>query len=186
MPHPLQHRLRARAGVLYRSYARKRTVVTSPAVMQAVRRVVQRKRYCLLVTHGHDGVHARVVQPFPPDESFTVWLGASPASRKVRELQERPQASLVYEDDRAQACVVLEGVVHVVDDLAILRRRFMPMWRAFFPEGPDQGFVALRFETERMEVIDFSRHVTPEPFGLRAATVVRGPDATWVLLGHRS
>jgi general stress protein 26 len=139
-----------------------------------------RKKYCLLATHGDGAIDARVLQPFPPDDDFTVWLGTSPASRKARQVSRDPGATLVYQDDARSACVVLVGAVTLVDDLAERRRRFVPLWRAFWPDGPEgPDFVLLRFVPSRIEVWDARRRITPIPFGLRSACAVRGEDGAW-------
>jgi general stress protein 26 len=174
------HRFWSWLGLRYRKWARSKASVTATSVLHAARTITRRKKHCLLATRSADGIGARVLQPWRPDDEFTVWLGTDPSSRKADELRTCARASLAYQDDRHQACVVLVGEALLVTDPEVCRRRFMPMWRAFFPEGPEKGFVTVRFTTERIELIDFSRHVTPEPFGLRAATLVRR-DAAWVL-----
>ncbi len=150
-------------------------------MLGAARATIRRTRYCLLATRASDGAtSARVVQPHPPEGSeLAVWLGTSPGTRKVRELRGDPHATLVYQDNRRSASVVLQGRVDVVEDLSLRRKYFMPSWIAFFPGGPDGDFVLLRFVPDRLEVIDFARHVTPEPFGQRALALERR-DGAWV------
>jgi hypothetical protein len=75
--------------------------------------------------------------------------------------------------------VVLVGHARVIDDVEERRRRFMPSWWAFFPDGPEGDYVLIRFEPIRIEVWDAARRITPEPFGLRAARLARSGD-TWV------
>ncbi|MEW5854034.1 MAG: pyridoxamine 5'-phosphate oxidase family protein [Myxococcota bacterium] len=167
----LPDRLLRRLALLWRRFGQARDLSTHPrAVLAAARSTMQRKPYCLLVTTSPEGAHARVLQPFPPDEELRVWLGTSPRSRKVAELRADPRATLVYEDDRRGACVALSGDVEVVEDVGARRAHFMRSWWAFFPEGPEgDDFVLLRFEPRRLEVWDASRRITPEPFGLASA-----------------
>ncbi len=47
------------------------------------------------------------------------------------------------------------------------------------PSFQAEDFVLLRFVPDRLEVIDFARHVTPEPFGQRALALERR-DGAWV------
>ena len=165
----------------YRRWAIPRIRSGVQPVLAAARATMHRKKYCLLATTAGDGgINARVLQPFPPDAEFTVWLGTSPASRKAGQLAARLPATLVYEDDARSACVVLGGTVTLVDDLAERRRRFSPFWRAFWPDGPEgPDFILLRFAPSRIEVWDARRRITPIPFGLRSARVVRSEDGTW-------
>lgn len=141
---------------------------------------MRRRKFCLVTTVGHDGVSARVLQPFPPDPDLAVWFGSSASSRKVAELGTDPRATVVYQDDSAAACVVLVGRIAVVNSLAVRQRRFMPTWYAFWPEGPTSAdFVVLHFVPHRLEVWDATRGITPEPFGLRSACLTRR-DGVWI------
>jgi general stress protein 26 len=178
-PATLRTRLARRLALAFRSWARRRARGGVEAVLRAARATMRRKKYCLLVTAGEDGPDARTLQPFPPGPGLEVWLGTSPRSRKAAQLRADPRATLVYEDDRKAACVTLAGRVELVDGLEERRRRFMPSWWAFWPDGPEgEDFVLLRFRPERIEVWDAARGITPDPFGLRCASLVLR-DGAW-------
>jgi len=178
---PFLTRIVKALAAAFRRRSRGKHVETAEAALQAARRTMMRKKYCLLTTMGADGPSARVLQPFPPRDDFAVWLGTSPASRKVAELRADDRATLVYQDDARAACVSLVGRVRILDSVEVRRKGFMPMWWAFFPEGPEgDDFVVLCFEPHRIEVWDASRGITPEPFGLRSAELTR-ETGRWVL-----
>ena len=158
-----------------------RTRLDAEHVLRSARATMRRKRYCVLATSGADGVDARVLQPFAPDDDLGVWLGTHRGSRKARQIEETGRATLVYEDDAKSACVTLVGRARLVDDPALREAHFGGLWYAFFPRGPiEDDYVLVRFEPERVEVVDFTRHVTPAPFGLRAAVLTRRAG-TWAL-----
>ncbi|AGW13480.1 putative pyridoxamine 5'-phosphate oxidase-like FMN-binding protein [Megalodesulfovibrio gigas DSM 1382 = ATCC 19364] len=163
----------------YRRKAQARNCTTTASILAAARATMARKKYCLLATYGAEHIGARVLQPFPPGPDFEVWLGTSPRSRKVAQLRNDSRATLVYQDDSKAACVVLVGQVEVVENVMERRQRFMPKWWAFFPDGPrGDDYVLLRFRPERIEIWDASRGITPEPFGLHAAMLIRR-DGAW-------
>jgi general stress protein 26 len=173
LPASLGDRLLRKLALAFRRRARSRARGGVDSVLRAARATMRRKKYCLLVTAGEDGPAARTLQPFPPGSDLTVWLGTSPRTRKVAELRADPRATLVYQDDSRSACVALTGRVDLVEELAERRRRFMPTWWAFWPDGPEgDDFVLLRFAPDRVEVWDAHRRITPEPFGLRSARLV--------------
>ena len=152
-------KLAARLGRWYRGYARARAREDLPHVLGAARATIRRTRYCLLATRASDGAtSARVVQPHPPEGSeLAVWLGTSPGTRKVRELRGDPHATLVYQDNRRSASVVLQGRVEVVEDLSLRRKYFMPSWIAFFPGGRLRSS-ALRPGSPRGDRLRATRH----------------------------
>jgi general stress protein 26 len=143
---------------------------------------MRRRRYCVVATPGGGvDVHARLVQPSPPHpESLAVRIGTSRTSRKVRELERTGRATLIYEDAPRDACVVLVGAARVLTAEEARLVPFPPLFHAFFPQGPAQDdFVFVEVVPDRLEVIDFARKVTPEPFGLAPAVLVR-QGGRWV------
>jgi general stress protein 26 len=162
------------AAGAYRRWAVPRSAEDLDSVWSAAWATVRRKRYALLATRAEEGVHGRVVQPHPPNADFETWIGTRTSSRKVHELERDPRATLVYQDDARVACVTLIGGVTIHRDLPAAERRFMPAWHAFWPEGRESpDFVNLRFRPEVIEVWDGLRGITPPPFGLASARLVR-------------
>ena len=135
--------------------------------------------YCVLVTSGPTGPSARTVQPFPADENLTVYLGTDPTSRKVQEVKARGDAVLVYQRVRDRACVVAYCHADPLTDEPSRRKYFMPFWRAFWPAGPLDRFVVIRCVPYALEIWDARRGITPAPFGLRSARLVRTDDGSW-------
>jgi general stress protein 26 len=121
------------------------------------------------------------MQPFPPEEDLTIWMGASPGSRKVREIERYWRVSLAYAYAEVGAYVTLLGTATVVTDLHQRRHYWRETFRPFWPEGPeDRDYALIRFEPERIEVMHLQRDVAPEPYGLRPAILVRQGD-TWLV-----
>ena len=163
-----------------RAIGTRRHVESTTRVLRAARQVMCSKTYALLVTDGDEGPDARVIQPFRPDRSFRIHLGTAASSRKARQIAATGRAVLVYERDRDRACVVAHCTARLLDDQASRHRYFMPLWRAFWPEGPDDDFVVIQCHPEVIEVWDARRGITPRPFGLRSARLVRN-GTTWIL-----
>ena len=177
----LCNRLMTFLALRWRRWASARVRESPGEVLSAARITMRRKKYCVLATLGDATVDARVVQPFAPDRHFTVWLGTRRGSRKHEQILRNPAATLAYQDDARGACAVLVGRVAVVEDISERRVRFKPFWHAFWPEGPEAAdFVLLRFVPSRIEVWDAWRRITPAPFGLKAAALVRGVKGDWV------
>lgn len=145
-------------------------------VLAAARTVMRSKRFCLLVTDSTEGSDARVVQPFRPNADLVVHVGTSAHSRKLQQIQRSGRALLAYERDRDGACVVAHCSAEVLEDMATRRRYFMPLWHAFWPAGPEDDFVVIRCVPDRLEVWDARRGITPPPFGLTSAQLVRTPE----------
>ncbi len=173
----LASRLGAAAGSAYRAWATRRVDDTVAGALRAARSTMMRKTYCVLVTGG-DGSppSARVAHPFRPREDWTVVVGTDPSSRKVNEVRRTGHCLLVYEDDRRLAGATVECAAEVVEDPDQSPRHFMPTWRAFWPDGPDDSFVAIVCTPVAIEVWDGMRGITPAPFGRASKRLVRSHD----------
>jgi len=66
----------------------------------AARAVMQKARYCSLVTLGAEGQLQGQGGSIPlrPDEAMTVWIGTNPVTRKVAEVRNDPRATLICAD----------------------------------------------------------------------------------------
>ncbi|NWG17547.1 MAG: pyridoxamine 5'-phosphate oxidase family protein [Chloroflexi bacterium] len=152
--------------------------MTPEALLDIVHKIIEAAVYGFLITLDESGQpNARVMQPFPPEADLTIWFGVSPHSRKVRELRRDSRATVTFYDPAKIAYVALAGSCQIVDDLEERRARWMEEWRLFFTAGPEgDDYALVRFTPERIEVMDFTRQVTPPPFGLAHTDLVRDGD----------
>ncbi len=177
----IRGRVVQRMASWYRRNGIRRTDVSTESILHAARSTIDRSRYCVLVTSAGDVPAARVVQPRRPDDEFIIHIGTSPTSNKAGDIRRTGRAALVYTDYRRGAGVTVRCAAELLGDPATRRRHFLPVWRAFWPAGPDDpGFVVLRCIPTAIEVWDRSRGITPAPFGLAAARIDR-VGGTWTL-----
>ena len=144
--------------------------------------ILRAAEYCFLITLAGSGpAQARLMMPFDPEEDLRIWMAASPASRKVRELQADGSATLGYPLAQDGAYVTLLGTATIEDDLELRRRYWRRRFVQFWPDGPEgDDYVLIRFVPARIELMNFTEGVVPEPYGLRAATLVRDGDL-WII-----
>jgi general stress protein 26 len=159
------------------------TMLTAEYVLDACRTMLKHTTYCFLVTQGKEGwCSARLVQPILDNiDDFVLWFGTNPHLRKVREIEANPRATVAIANDGEHANLVLYGTVTIEKDVPTRERQWLTSWQPFFPGGPaGQLYVVLRFETERMEVLNFKRNIAPDPYGLCPAVLVRD-SGSWTL-----
>jgi general stress protein 26 len=153
-------------------------MLTGEYVLEVAKHTIIATEYCFLMTQGTAGqIHARLMQPFVPEEDLTLWFGTSPRSRKVRDIQQHNQVTVAFHQAIANAYVALGGSAQVEDNLTARQQWWREEWRAFFPAGPTgEDYVLIQVVPSRLEVMSFARQVTPAPFGLRPAVLVRRGD----------
>ena len=161
--------------------------ITPQHLLDVTMTTIQAAEHCFLITLGQDGgPQARLMLPFPPEQNLTIWMGASPRSRKVRELRADPRATLGYDCAAEGAYVTLLGTASIEDDLALRRKYWRRRFVQFWPDGPEaDDYVLIRFVPSRIELMNVAQEVVPEPYGLRAAVLVRRARE-WVVAGEES
>lgn len=128
-------------------------------VCEAVAKIAE---YAVLSTlsRGEDGVtrvESRPIAPFPINPGLnTIHFSSNRLSRKMKQLEENPQASITYLDSSGVGYVTAKGRAKILD-----RVESAALWRdelfLFYPEGPlgtasePSRYVVIEFEPERIE-----------------------------------
>jgi general stress protein 26 len=155
--------------------------MTAADWLEVARITVESKEYCFFITHSESGhANARLVQPFKPEEDFTIWFGTSPRSRKVREIAANDQVTVTYENAGDHAYVTLLGRAQVERDVDARRKYWRVEWARFWPAGPgDEDYVLIKFVPSRIELMNIYRNVVPDPRMQPAVLVREGEE--WVV-----
>ncbi len=159
-------------------------LMTPETLLGVVRKTLQAATYCFFITAGDEGgwPAARLMQPFAPQDDLTIWMGTSPASRKVRDVQQNHRVTLASMDMQENAYITMLGLASLEEDIGERQRFWRDAWSAFFPQGPTgDDYVLLRFVPERIEIMNFAQQITPPPVGLKPAVLLRSGEA-WALL----
>jgi general stress protein 26 len=124
-------------------------------LISAAREIMEASRYAALVTLTESGTpRARMMDPFPPDSQFVVWMGTNRASRKVEDLQRNPRVLVYYDDPSGAGYVSIEGTARLVDDPAEKDRRWKEEWSPFYPDR-DATYLLIAITPARMEVLNY-------------------------------
>jgi general stress protein 26 len=150
-------------------------------LLAITRDTIKAAEFCFLITlTPANQVHARLMQPYPPENDLTIWFGVSPTSRKVQEIQINPQVTLAYSFAEQGAYVTLHGSASVETNLALRQKYWRESFAQFWPAGPTgEDYALVKVIPTRIELMNIARRVAPKPFGLRAVVLVRHND-TWV------
>jgi general stress protein 26 len=144
-------------------------------LLETARSTIKNGEYCFFITQGESGSpNARLMQPYEPEADMTVWLGASPRARKIRDLRRNNEVTLAFFDPRETGYVTLQGTAEVVENLELRRKYWRVYWNDFYPGGPESDdYVLIKFTPNRIEMMNFAQKVMPQPYGLRPAILRR-------------
>ncbi len=154
-------------------------------ILDIAKATIEAAKYCHLITLSGSGhAHSRVMQAFGPEEDLTFWFGASPRSRKVREMRANCCATLAFLHAPEAAYVSVHGEATIEEDLELREKYWRELFWQFWPDGPaGDDYVVIRFVPSRIEVMNVQKGVAPDPFGLRPAALERRGDF-WVEVDH--
>lgn len=124
-------------------------------VLAAAREIIDKARYCTLITVGEDGQpQARIVDPFPPDGDMTIWIGTNPLTRKVAQIRKAPRVTLLYFDTTGMRFVTLLARAEVVTDPAEKAKRWKEEWaRLYKDRNRGDDYTLVRVAPFRLEIV---------------------------------
>lgn len=121
---------------------------------QAARELINRVGKCALITLDEAGQpQVRTMDPFEPEQDFTVWLATNPKSRKVKQIENNPMVTLYYADGD-NGYVSLYGSAELVNDQAEKDTRWKEGWEQFYPNRKE-GYLLIKVKPSRIEIIDY-------------------------------
>lgn len=145
------------------------------ALLALARKLVGEVTFCVAATQGENGdTNARVVQPRPLGEDWTVDFITNRRCRKVRDIERSGRMTLLYQHDADRSYVCLMGPTEIVDDRELKRATWTDAHDRWNPGGPeDPATVYARLRPDRIELWSAAHGVIPEPTGYSAAVLIR-------------
>jgi general stress protein 26 len=143
------------------------------AVVKAAAGIMQRARFCTLVTMGDDGhPQARIMDAFPPDAQMVVWMATTPFSRKVAEIRKDPRVTLSCFDPNSMGYATLLGRAALVADPAEKAKRWKDDWAKIYKDkNRGDDYLLIKVTPIRLEVSAESEGIKNDPKTWRAVIV---------------
>lgn len=134
-------------------------------ILPAARKLMEKARYCALITIGPDGrAESRIIDAFAPEPDMTVWLATSTVTRKVEQIRKDPRVTLFYWDQASMGYVTIIGDATLVSDAAEKAKRWKEDWAKFYSDknrGPD--YLLVRVTPRRLEVVSLADGLVNDP-----------------------
>jgi general stress protein 26 len=143
------------------------------AIVKVAAGIMERARFCTLVTLGEDGFpQARVVDAFPPDGTMTVWIATAPVTRKVAQIRKDPRVTLTYFDAGSMGYVTLLGKATLVTDPAEKATHWKTDWARLYKDANrGDDYLLIRVTPVRLEVSAEGQGISNDPKTWRPAIV---------------
>ena len=152
-------------------------------LLRAARAVMKQADYCFFISHGKEGeIHSRLMHPFEPDDDFTIWLGASPDSRKAREIRTNNHTTLSYMNPRTTGYVTILGTATLEGSVDLRYKYWRAYWSDMYPGRPENmDYILIKVVPHRIEMMNFEESALPQPYGLKPVGLAR-KDTEWSLI----
>jgi general stress protein 26 len=132
-------------------------------LLAAAREIVEAARYCGLVTFDGAGqARIRTMDPFRPQEDWSIWMGTNRGSRKVQDIEGDPRVTLYYSSVDHAGYVAIYGTARLIDDPEEKSSRWKEEWGGYYSDREAQ-YLLIQVTPERLEVIDYSRAIGGDP-----------------------
>jgi len=129
----------------------------------AAREIITSASTCALITVDGKGIpRVRVMDPFLPENDFTVWFGTNPKSRKVAQIKHNPSVTLYYLANDESGYVTIHGTAQIVNDETEKEKWWKNEWRAFYPNRP-ADYTLIKVSPEWLEVISYAFGIVGDP-----------------------
>jgi general stress protein 26 len=137
---------------------------TRDAILTAAKVVMDQAGFATFVTLDSAGApQARVVDPFPPDDHFVVWIGTKGVTRKVAQIQSDSRVTLLYFDRASFSYVTLVGTARIVRDPAEKATRWKEAWASMYKDknhGDDYTLICVT--PSRLEILSPAHGLMPD------------------------
>ena len=112
-----------------------------------------------LITVDSIGVtHVRTMDPFLPEDNFTVWMGTNPKSLKVSQIQKNKLVSLYYFDKENASYITLQGVATIVNAKDKKKQYWKKEWKNFY-KNTTTDYVLIKFVPNKAKIISEKHQV---------------------------
>ena len=136
------------------------------------REIMLAAKTCALITVDEDGQpRVRAMDPFPPEDDFTVWFGTNPKSRKVRQVQNDSRVALYYLDSDATGYVMISGIAQLINDPKEKLKHWKDAWKEFYPDK-NENYMLIKVSPISMEISSAPRGVEGDSLTWKPATIL--------------
>lgn len=142
-------------------YAQELKLSTSEhdTLLSVARQYIKNVRFCSLITIDSAGYpDARTMDPFQPNETWIVWLGTNPKSRKVNEIRNNPNVTLYYTGNKGEGYVSIIGTASLVNDQIKKDSLWKDEWSTFYKDKKE-NYLLIKVVPKKLEVLDYKHGI---------------------------
>lgn len=139
--------------------------------IQVAREIIENAKNCALITLDENGVaHARAMDPFLPENDFSIWLATNPLSEKVYQIKKNANVTLYYFDPETNGYITLQGKAVLIDSQEEKRNRWKDEWQNFY-QNRDSDFLLIKFTPNNATIISEKYNILGDSITWKAPNI---------------
>lgn len=111
--------------------------------LKKFRKLVEDIRVCMFITNNQENDHTRPMSTIEVDEDGKLWFFTDVRSIKVEEVNNEHTVHLVYAHPGKESYLDVWGSANVNTDRQLIKDKWSPIVKAWFPDGVDDPNLAL-------------------------------------------
>jgi general stress protein 26 len=117
--------------------------------LKKFKKLVSDINVCMFITNTTENEHTRPMATIETEDNGTLWFFTDIRSIKVEEVAEKNTVHLVYAHPGKESYLDFWGNASVVKDKDLIKDKWSPIIKAWFPKGLDDPNIALLRVTPR-------------------------------------
>jgi general stress protein 26 len=116
----------------------------SEEALKKFKKLVEEIRTCMFITNSEtEDDHTRPMSTTEVEDNGTLWFFTDIRSIKVEEVATRRQVHLTYAHPGKESYLNVRGSASIVTDRQLIKDKWTPFVKAWFPNGPEDPNIAL-------------------------------------------
>ena len=108
---------------------------------------------CALITVDSSGIaYVRTMDPFLPEDNFTVFMATNPKSSKVNQIKNNNKVTLYYFYAKSVSYVTLQGTAKIINEQNIKEKYWKPEWGNFY-KNRTTDYILIKFTPIKANII---------------------------------
>ena len=130
--------------------------------------MVKDSKFCVLSTVSINGeISSRIMDPHLPNDDFIVFLVTNPLSRKVKEIKNNPNVTLLFQNESGY--VSLNGKASFVLDQSKKNIFWKEDWTPYYYDKKEA--LVLKVKPKMIEVINQTKNIKGDPINWAPAKI---------------
>tara|TARA_R110002073_G_scaffold89852_6_gene212501 strand:+ start:21722 stop:22237 length:516 start_codon:yes stop_codon:yes gene_type:complete len=126
---------------------------------EVAKEIIMASKNCALITVDSLGVaHARAMDPFLPEDNFTIWMATNPKSKKVNEIRRNPKVTLYYFDKDNPGYVTIQGTATLVNSPEAKEKFWKEEWQNFYKDR-ETDYLLIKITPSKLNIISEEHNI---------------------------